>query len=126
MNLYIIIRNLTITDTTTLQDIAEELKIPNAMFFCYRFEDELGTFMNYASNELFSKFNTDRCVILDSTKISDRDQATVTMWLGLYESLSSLNNPRDQKCHTLSVLPSAPWSWNQEIRPSLDRLRLRE
>ena len=91
------IRNLTIADTTTLQEIADNLKIPNAMFFCHRFEGELGTFMNYASNELFSKFNTDRCVILDSTKIPDRDQATVTMWLGLYESLSSLNNHCGQR-----------------------------
>jgi hypothetical protein len=91
------IKRLEISAITTLKEIAETLVISNAMFFIDRFEGKLGTFMNYASNELFSKFNTDRCVVLDSTKIPLKDQATVTMWLELFSSLSSLNSPSDQR-----------------------------
>ena len=83
------IRKLTISNTTTLKEIADDLTISNAIFFCYRFEGELGTFMDYASNKLFSMFNTDSCVILDSAKIPDRDQPIVTKWLALYASLSN-------------------------------------
>lgn len=88
---------IAIYDTTTLKELADKLQIPNAIFFCARFEGEVGTFMDYATNELFSKFNTDQCVVFDSTQIPEKDQATVKMWLELYESLSSLNRSSDQR-----------------------------
>ena len=91
------IRKLIISNTTTLKEIADQLQVPNAIFFCYRFEGKLGTFMDYASNKLFSMFNTDSCVILDSTQIPERDQATVTKWLVLYASFASLNTSSDQR-----------------------------
>jgi hypothetical protein len=91
------IKKMLISDTITLQDIADILEIPSAIFFCYRFEGKLGTFMGYASNALFSTFNTDACVVLDSTKIPDKDQATVTKWLELFASLSSSNSPSGQR-----------------------------
>ena len=78
------ITSLVISDTATLKDIADQLTIPSAMFFCSRLDNTLGTFMDYASNELYSKFNTDRCVILDSKHIPTKDQATVTKWLAVF------------------------------------------
>ena len=74
---------LAITDITTLKEIADQLHIPNAIFFGYRLNGELGTLMGYASDSLFSMFNTDSCVILDSTNIPDRDQESVTKWLAV-------------------------------------------
>ena len=92
-----VLMKLHISETATLKELADELQIPNAIFFCSRFEGEVGTFMDYATNELFSKFNTEQCVVFDSTKIPEKDQATVKMWLELYESLSSLNKSSDQR-----------------------------
>ena len=78
------ITTLVISDTATLNDIADQLAIPSAMFFCSRLDNILGTFMDYASDELYSKFNTDRCVVLDSNHIPTRDQASVTEWLAVF------------------------------------------
>jgi len=88
-------KKLVINMNTTLKEVAAlvQMDLVTSMFFGYRYEGELGTLMDYASDALFSTFNTNSCVILDSTNIPAKDQATVTKWLIASNLLAPGNTP---------------------------------
>ena len=67
-----------ILDSTTLKEICQIVNVDtkNAVFFCDRWNDELGTLMTSSEHELYhpiTRFNTQNIAIVDRTKILNKD-----------------------------------------------------
>lgn len=63
-----------VLETTTLNEIARLVNVPNPVFFCYRWKDELGTLMSMSpSDQPISYFNTDSIALLDRNSIKEKD-----------------------------------------------------
>ena len=52
-----------------------ELNPENVVFFQSRYDNVLGTLMGPASDKEFGRYNTDSIVIVDKTKVADKNAA---------------------------------------------------
>jgi hypothetical protein len=63
-----------VSDTTTLQEIADLVQLPDPVFFCDRWKGELGTLIAMSPNEdPIRMFNTDSIALVDRNHIKEKD-----------------------------------------------------
>jgi hypothetical protein len=64
----------TVSETTTLKEIANLLNLTDPVFFCDRWKDELGTLMAMSPNDdPIQKFNTNSIALVDRQHIKEKD-----------------------------------------------------
>jgi len=63
-----------VSETTTLTEIANLVEAKNPVFFCDRWKGELGTLISMTPNDdPIKKFNTDSIVLIDRYRIQEQD-----------------------------------------------------
>jgi len=63
-----------VSETITLKEISTLVNVPDPVFFCYRWRDELGTLMSMnVSDQPISYFNTNSIALLDRNHIKEKD-----------------------------------------------------
>ena len=66
--------NINVLETTTLEEISKLVGLNNPVFFCDRWNGELGTLIAMSpNNEPIEKFNTNSIVLIDREKIKEKD-----------------------------------------------------
>jgi hypothetical protein len=64
----------TVSETTTLKEIAKLLNLIDPVFFCDRWKGELGTLMAMSpNNDPIQKFNTNSIALVDRNHIKEKD-----------------------------------------------------
>jgi len=64
----------TVSETMTLQEIADLVHLTDPVFFCDRWKGELGTLMAMTpNNDPIQKFNTNNIALVDRNHIKEKD-----------------------------------------------------
>ena len=64
----------TVSETTTLKEIAQLVNLTDPVFFCDRWKGELGTLMAMSPNDdSIQKFNTNSIALVDRNHIKEKD-----------------------------------------------------